>query len=67
MSSFEELSSWILSFGKHAEVVESAAPREQIVDSLRVSLASYQLEMEAGTRRVGKGSGRKVGRKVSPK
>ena len=41
LSSFEELSSWILSFGPHAEVLSPPQLREQIVTRLAACLANY--------------------------
>jgi predicted DNA-binding transcriptional regulator YafY len=42
LSRFEELTSWILSWGAHAEVLEPAALREEIKQTLTVALSSYQ-------------------------
>ncbi len=42
LSSLEEVSSWILSWGKEAEVLEPSLLREQIFETLTASLESYK-------------------------
>jgi predicted DNA-binding transcriptional regulator YafY len=42
LSSFEELTSWILSWGKHAEVLEPKSLREKIAAEMLVCLEKYQ-------------------------
>ncbi|HET6424903.1 MAG TPA: WYL domain-containing protein [Planctomycetaceae bacterium] len=44
LSALEEFSSWILSFGPMAEVLEPVSLRDQVADSLRQSLALYLSE-----------------------
>jgi proteasome accessory factor B len=42
LSSFEELTSWILSWGQHAEVLEPPELREQIAGTLKQAFAAYE-------------------------
>jgi len=42
LSSFEELSSWILSWGAHAEVLSPPELRQQIAATLSAAFAAYQ-------------------------
>ena len=41
LSSFEELTSWVLSFGRHAEVLEPQELRHEVERELREALALY--------------------------
>jgi proteasome accessory factor B len=50
LSSLEEFSSWVLSFGEHAEVLAPARLREEIVARLQASLASYQAPQASSAR-----------------
>ena len=51
LSSFEELSSWILSWGQHAEVLEPPGLRERITAMLKSALATYGREPNRKLRR----------------
>lgn len=42
LSSLEEFTSWILSFGQHAEVLEPPALREKMIAELSASLENYR-------------------------
>lgn len=44
LSSFEEFTSWLLSFGPHAEVLEPTDLRTKMIESLSASLGNYRLE-----------------------
>jgi len=67
LASFEELSSWVLSFGEHAEVVEPGELREQIRVRLTASLAKYQAPRTSGEKSKANGKTAKVKRRVRPK
>lgn len=41
LDTFEEFTSWILSFGRHAEVLEPAAIRDNVIEQLTSALAGY--------------------------
>ena len=42
LSSFEELTSWLLSWGQHAEVLEPPKLREQVAKTLTAALTAYK-------------------------
>lgn len=42
LSSFEEFTSWILSFGEHAEVLEPMQLRDQVISRLRAASQLYE-------------------------
>lgn len=46
LSSFEELTSWLLSWGEHADVIEPLGLRERITAMLIAALANYEMKPE---------------------
>ena len=56
LSSTPEIKSWVLSFGRHAEVLEPASLRDEIAGELSAALWGYS---------VGKGSGQRDGHPVA--
>ncbi len=60
LSSLEEFSSWILSFGPHAEVLEPPELREQIRETLTSALAVYPPANHLPSPVVGEGAGVRV-------
>lgn len=56
LSTFEELTSFLLSFGPHAEVLEPAALRQTMTSSLEKTLSHYQPASESPRKPAGKSS-----------
>src|SRR5262249_42217519 len=67
LSSLEEFSSWIPSFGEHAEVLEPAELRGRIKERLSASLEKYQAPRMGDSKPEPNGKPTKAGRKVRPK
>jgi len=67
LSSLEEVSSWVLSFGPHATVLEPPALREQVVAALKASMENYQAPTGVVEAKNSDGKPAKVRRRVRPK